>query len=460
MAQNSVAIQEENNNVIASVDNTEGVIVNKNIKIVARTEEYAVKRSVNAVLRRSDVFLYRNSQDAAKRMAEKTSGKVAKEVTKEAAKEVSKETAKEAAKETVKTITKEAAKETSKETAKVVSTETLKVIASSTASTSGSVIAGTVGGTAGTAVAPIFGTVLGTYIGSKAGNIIGRQVGTQMDQIDAEVSTRQVMKKNFWISGVAKSADEETQQLSGSILKAIGSQFKVVGSIAAINIKSIIMNPAYAGFLAIVCLCFLLLFGSVVTISAVMSCAGFGFEGGYAADNYYCQYEEPWRDCVYGAQTIRVSGCGPTTYAMVVSTLTDTKMNPTEAAANFEEWGYCVVTSDKDTLTSWAAFSSGPSKVGLDSKSCGRELQDAIMIIEHGGMVVCSIGNSANGGKGNALFNGQGHFLAIRGVTEDGKLLILDPASRKNTEKEWDYDTVAEILKNCWQIWNPDTLIE
>ena len=50
--------------------------------------------------------------------------------------------------------------------------------------------------------------------------------------------------------------------------------------------------------------------------------------------------------------------------------------------------------------------------------------------------------------------------MAIRGVTEDGKLLILDPASRKNTEKEWDYDTVAEILKNCWQIWNPDTLTE
>lgn len=457
MAQNSVVVKEEENNVIASVDNTEGVIAKKNIKIAARAEEYVVKKSVNAALQRSDAFLYRNSKDATKKMAEKTSGRVSKE----AAKEVSKEAAKEATKETTKTITKEAAKESSKETAKVVSTETLKVVASSTASTSGTVIAGTAGTAVGTAVAPIFGTMLGAYIGSKAGNIIGQQVGVQMDQIDAGVSARQVMKKNFWISSVAKSADEETQQLSGSILKVIGSQFKVAGSIAAINIKSIITNPAYAGFLAIVCLCFLLLFGSVVTIAAVMSCAGFGFDGGYAADNYYCQYEEPWRDCIYGTQTIRASGCGPTTYAMVVSTLTeDTKMNPAEAAENFEEWGYCVVTSDKDTLTSWAAFSSGPSKVGLDSKSCGRELQDAIMIIEHKGMVVCSVGNSANGGKGNALFNGQGHFLAIRGVTEDGKLLILDPASRKNTEKEWDYDTVAEILKNCWQIWNPDTLTE
>lgn len=145
---------------------------------------------------------------------------------------------------------------------------------------------------------------------------------------------------------------------------------------------------------------------------------------------------------------------------MIVSTLTDTKMNPIEAAANFETWGYCVVTNDNDTLTSWEAFDTGPIKLGVNSKSCGRELQDAIMIIEHGGMVVCSVGNSANGGRGNELFDGQGHFLVIRGVTEDGQLLLLDPASRKNTETEWDYDVVAEILKNCWQVWNPDTLTD
>ena len=76
MAQNSVVVKEEENNVIASVDNTEGVIAKKNIKIVARAEEYVVKKSVNAALQRSDAFLYRNSKDATKNMAEKTSGKV------------------------------------------------------------------------------------------------------------------------------------------------------------------------------------------------------------------------------------------------------------------------------------------------------------------------------------------------------------------------------------------------
>jgi predicted double-glycine peptidase len=39
---------------------------------------------------------------------------------------------------------------------------------------------------------------------------------------------------------------------------------------------------------------------------------------------------------------------------------------------------------------------------------------------------------------GKGIFTTSGHFLVMRGVTADGKILVADPASKRKSEKDWE----------------------
>ncbi len=40
-----------------------------------------------------------------------------------------------------------------------------------------------------------------------------------------------------------------------------------------------------------------------------------------------------------------------------------------------------------------------------------------------------------------------GHFIVLRGITEDGKILVADPASRRKSEQEWDFDIILNEVQ-------------
>ena len=40
-------------------------------------------------------------------------------------------------------------------------------------------------------------------------------------------------------------------------------------------------------------------------------------------------------------------------------------------------------------------------------------------------------------------FTNSGHFIVLRGV-KDGKILVADPASYKNSQKEWDLSIILD----------------
>ena len=48
---------------------------------------------------------------------------------------------------------------------------------------------------------------------------------------------------------------------------------------------------------------------------------------------------------------------------------------------------------------------------------------------------------------GPGIFCDGGHFVVIRGVTEDGKLLLADCWNEENNSKEWEINTIAQNLK-------------
>ena len=41
-------------------------------------------------------------------------------------------------------------------------------------------------------------------------------------------------------------------------------------------------------------------------------------------------------------------------------------------------------------------------------------------------------------------FTNSGHFIVLRGVTAEGKILVADPASRKRSEQEWDLSIILD----------------
>ena len=95
-----------------------------------------------------------------------------------------------------------------------------------------------------------------------------------------------------------------------------------------------------------------------------------------------------------------------------------------------------------DSGTSWSFMLNGARKLGLNAEriSIGK---DAITEkLKSGGLVICSMKPGD--------FTTTGHFIVLRGVTEEGKLLINDPNSISRSEKEWEFDTVLKQVKAAW----------
>lgn len=358
---------------------------------------------------------------------------------------VAKQTAGKAATE----IGRRTAAETVKKTAQATVTETTKQTVSFVVSSS----AGAVGTASGTVVGAA-GGIPGMLVGAGVGNIFGKtaEVGTNAV---SQHSDRFSRWRKSMLDVMKRGQDPKTLQ---HMMKSLAADF--VATVRNVNSIKALANAILPGlsvilgilFLLITFLLFFVIMTSVliyILVSVIVPIAtreAIGQLAGGQEVVYYCQYEEPWADYSYGDSTISVCGCGPTTMAIVVSTLTNQEITPIDAADYATEHGFYF----NGVGTMWSYFVRGAEGYGLIPVNHGNDLMTALECIPEGGMVVISVGKSD--GTGNGLYRGNGHFMAIRGITEDGKILVADPASRSNSETEWDYQTVTEILKNCWSI--------
>ena len=140
---------------------------------------------------------------------------------------------------------------------------------------------------------------------------------------------------------------------------------------------------------------------------------------------YYNQEDSRWSNEKYGeSDLISVTGCGPTSLAMVISTLTDIKINPKQMADWAYQNGYCAEGSGSyHTLIENAAKAFG-LQVEQVSVLEGQKIADAL---SNNKLIIALMG------KGS--FTSNGHFIVLRGITEQGNVLVADPKSKKNTQK-------------------------
>lgn len=168
-----------------------------------------------------------------------------------------------------------------------------------------------------------------------------------------------------------------------------------------------------------------------------VSGSGQSYEGVVFTDGgmevmYYNQMDERWADVMYGtSSTIGQGGCGPTSMAIVTSTLTGEAHDPVELAQWSVANGHrCEGNGSYHSLIPAAAAAYGLScEKNLDAQGIVNALSSGKLVV-----VIMSKGHFTRGG----------HFIVLRGVTSEGKILVADPASYGRSEQEWDLSIIMD----------------
>lgn len=149
---------------------------------------------------------------------------------------------------------------------------------------------------------------------------------------------------------------------------------------------------------------------------------------------YFNQGEEPWANMSYGSSTIRASGCGPTSLAIVISTLTGQTVTP-EMTCSYSiangEYIYGLGTCHSFPMNAAHHWGLNCERVGKD------RMGDVVNALKDGKMVVeiCEAYTITG--------SGSGHFIVLTGVTKDGYITIADCASRERTGKVYSVETIS-----------------
>lgn len=166
------------------------------------------------------------------------------------------------------------------------------------------------------------------------------------------------------------------------------------------------------------------------TNGSSQSYEGVVFTDGGMEVMYYNQMDGRWADIMYGtSSTIGRGGCGPTSMAIVVSTLTGEAHDPVELARWSVANGHrCEGNGSYHSLIPAAAAAYGLScEKNLDAQGIVDALSSRKLVV-----VIMSKGHFTKGG----------HFIVLRGVTSEGKILVADPASYGRSEQEWDLSII------------------
>ena len=145
---------------------------------------------------------------------------------------------------------------------------------------------------------------------------------------------------------------------------------------------------------------------------------------------YFNQLDQRYANQPYGTDNIGGYGCGPTSMAIVVSSLTNNLVDPIEMAEwAYQNGGWCKGQGSYHSLIPNAA-----KAWGLTVEGCKASEPQRILDALSSGKLVVAIMSPGN-------FTTGGHFIVLRGV-KDGKILVADPASTYRSQKEWDLSII------------------
>lgn len=151
------------------------------------------------------------------------------------------------------------------------------------------------------------------------------------------------------------------------------------------------------------------------------------------------QMDYRWANLPYGYNTIGGGGCGPSSFAMVISGLTGRTYTPEDIVE--------IIQSRNDNI--WYYQQGSGSTYAIFPYLCNYfdlNIDDGVVYneeslksyIEDNKVVIISISS------GN-VYTGQGHFVVLRGLTEDGKFLVNDSANYFDLNTGYSYEDLIPI---------------
>lgn len=161
----------------------------------------------------------------------------------------------------------------------------------------------------------------------------------------------------------------------------------------------------------------------------------------------YKQYDSRWGSVVYTRnntynrnQTIRSSGCGPTSMADIVATWWDKKVTPKEMCALSVANGYRTY----DDGTSWGFFKFVANRYKASKFVQTSSFATMQNCLKSGGLVVVSFAPSK--------WTKGGHFCCL--WKDDGKYIYVnDPASASAARAKGTYSEVKSAAKQYFCFW-------
>lgn len=147
---------------------------------------------------------------------------------------------------------------------------------------------------------------------------------------------------------------------------------------------------------------------------------------------------EPYPYVHGGSNTICASACGPTSIAMIVSTIGNEVVNPKQMSQKAKQWHVSGGTAMSGAI-------SLVDQYGLRGKKITASVSSIKSTLESGGFVIMNA-NAAS------PFTQAGHFVVIRGISSDGsKFYVADPADdngngQNRNEKAWPTSSISGWL--------------
>ena len=150
---------------------------------------------------------------------------------------------------------------------------------------------------------------------------------------------------------------------------------------------------------------------------------------------YFSQYDSRWGSQMYGkTNTIAGAGCGPSSLAICISTLTNKTVTPPEIC----EWSVKTGHRCEGSGSYHSLIPDGAAHWGVPCRGIGQSKKELVKALQDGKLVIAIMS------RGH--FTRGGHFIVLRGITSQGKILVADCASYERSQKEWD---ISIFLNEC-----------
>ena len=150
---------------------------------------------------------------------------------------------------------------------------------------------------------------------------------------------------------------------------------------------------------------------------------------------FFNQTAPAWKDQLYGSDKIGTHGCGPTAMAMLISSMTDYRVDPKMMADWAVQNGYYA----KGDGSYHGLIPAAASTYGLSVSSCADLSAEGLLAQLRAGHVLVALMRAGH-------FTDSGHFIILRGITATGQVLIADPQNFDNSIQPWDAKIIAGEL--------------